>query len=140
MLDALELLLHYKLSAVCGKLRNGLPGLPASDGAAAQYEYTALRAKGLLFLRAAEPAGGFDRRVSIVLAEHRQKDDRSWEGQMCYQNQMLVALSRASARCYVLAEDLRGEVTVPRGVPNGTAPGRDCCTYQIASADICCRY
>ena len=36
---------------------------------------------------------------------------------MCYQNQMLVALFRASARCYVLAEDLRREVTVPRNGP-----------------------
>ena len=58
VLDALELLLHYKLSAVCSRLRNGLLGLPASDGAATQYEYTALRARESSSSARQSPLGG----------------------------------------------------------------------------------
>ena len=51
--------------------------------------------------------------MALVFAQHRQKNDEAWEGDMCRPNQILVALSRARERCHVLAEDLRGSVHVP---------------------------
>ena len=116
VLDAFERLLLDELQSVCMKLHRAA-GLTDGNVQNELYEYKNLKDRGLLFLRSAEPAGGFDRRVSIVFGEHRQEADEAWEGDMCNKNNILIALSRASERCHVIIEDLRRWITVPRGGP-----------------------
>ena len=107
--------MFHQFSSICERLdaaafsagasqASSIPGVPRAE----LYNYKELKQRGLLILKSAEPPGGIDRRVAIVLGEHRQKDDISWEGEMCFKNLLRIALSRASERCHFLLEDLRG--------------------------------
>ena len=72
----------HELQSVCWNLHRAA-GLTDGNVQSELYEYKTLKARGLLLLRSAEPAGGFDRRVSIVFGEHRQEADEAWESDMC---------------------------------------------------------
>ena len=103
-MDTLALLLYHTLCSVCAWQCKSLH-LPASSDGCETYDYVKLRNQNLVTLCAAQAAAGLERRVTVILVPHRQKDDVAWDGGMCRANHLLVALSSASVRCYALVED-----------------------------------
>ena len=67
VLNSFELLPYHELPSVCWCLHRAA-GLAGGDVRTDLFDYTTLKARGLLLLRSADPAGGFDRILLMIMA------------------------------------------------------------------------